>query len=192
MLLRKKVQMMVTFMNLQEDVRILQKSPFAPKGLCILPSFSCRGASMFPFPSSLYLLMGMEAELTCEQAQPMHCWRWAWTPMCSTHPDSPQSEQGHRLVQPTLTRVPSAQPCQGCTLLLQHRASLSLAVADFFSCVQFICAFESMVKGTLEAWPRTSFEDPSYVCCLLFLQPLSWHTMYLLVCKRVCPFLVLM
>lgn len=28
-------------------------------------------------------------------------------------------------------------------------------------------------------------EGPSYACHLRFLQPLSWHKMYLLVCKRV-------
>lgn len=163
-------------------MRILQKSPFAPTGPCILPSspaeeFKCflslpvsiclRGWEQSSPVSTPYALLKVSSN-----SHVVHAPRW------------PTSEPGRGLLQ----RAPC---CQGCAVLRWHCASPILAAADFFRCLWLIQACKSTVKDMLEAWPRTLFEDPSYAHRLLFLQPLSPHTMYLLVCRRMCRFLAL-
>lgn len=107
----------------------------------------------------------------------------------------PHTQMVHRVSQDAGSshvpcRVPSGQPCQGCAAICSSgvvvlHSSLQLQISsDVFSLYKHVKAW----SRTLEAWPRTLLEDPSYARCLLFLQPLSQHTMYLLVCKRVCCF----
>lgn len=135
MLSWEKVQMMVTFLSLQEDVKISQKSPFPPMGLCILPSspaeeFRC-------FPPSLDLLAGIEAELACEYT------------LCAAEgqlqlPCGPRSDPGHRLPRQT-PQGALGTPVSGLRSALVLHSSLQLqAPSDGFS-----------LYRRVKAWSRT-------------------------------------
>lgn len=134
MLSCEKVQM-TTFLSLQEDVKIPQKSPFAPTGLCILPSspaeeFQC-------FPPSLNLVAGMEAELACEYT--LRAAEGQLQLQCG-----PRSDPGRRLPRRTAQGA-LGTPLSGLRSALVLHSSLQLqAPSDGFS-----------LYRRVKAWSRT-------------------------------------
>lgn len=62
-----------------------RKSPLAPMGLCILPSYPAEEFQHFlSLPSSL---CSCRWKKSLSVVHPMHCWRWVQAPDWSTHPD---------------------------------------------------------------------------------------------------------
>lgn len=86
------------------------------------------------FPSQSLSAYG-DGSRACLWVPPMHCWRWAQTPVWSAHPDGPQNEPGRRLLQHTLQGA-LGTPLSGLRSAPPRCcASLILAAADFFRCV---------------------------------------------------------